>query len=272
MTALTVLAVPMANAQFFDDSGSGAVDWTMTDWTGETTLTLSEEQDAGKIVLYDYFFTTCFYCTVSAPELEDIYVEHGPLGSNTLEIISLDVDAGTHAVKPLDEYITEFGVSNPIFDLDTDYAGENYAWFYAPYADPDAGPSYGLPHFIAVCPDGSWKSLFQTEIFPGSGASVNTALREFLNSSCPGVFLDVISLDEKELLTVSPNPTSDILNIKFTSEELLDVSVMNMVGEVVFSSQMTYNLEINVSDFPKGIYVVNVTGENGMKQEKFIVQ
>lgn len=60
--------------------------------------------------------------------------------------------------------------------------------------------------------------------------------------------------------TVYPNPVSDILNIKTTSD-LSSVSVYNLVGQQVLHA--TQNLsQINVNSLPNGAYLVKLNGPN----------
>ena len=268
-----LMAASFANAQsYFSASGGGAPNWTMTDYTGGTTVTLADIQAENKIVLYDYYFTTCFYCGQAVSPLEEILTEHGPDGTNTLEVFSLDVNPGTHGTKSIDEYRTEHGATNLYFDIETDYASEYTAWFYSPFSG-GGGSSYGTPHFIAVCPDGTWESLFQDEVFPGSASTIQSDIEDHLNSACPSAALNLITLDKETIeLTVVPNPTTDYVTINTHAETTAELTVTNMMGKVVHTGEVTEEITLDVTDYAKGVYIVNVQSEGTSVTERFIVK
>lgn len=64
-------------------------------------------------------------------------------------------------------------------------------------------------------------------------------------------------------LKLYPNPTSDIINI--SGEEIQRVSLYNILGEVVYSSnENSLNTAIDVSELENGIYIVSVTSVAGV--------
>ena len=275
LTAVLLLGITAANAQhFFNDNGGAgtAVDWTMTSYTetGSKSVHLQTELNAGKIVLMDYFYTTCFYCQVSAPELEDIYGNYGPLGSNKLEIVSLDVNNTTHGSKTITQYMSDFGGTNPIFDIKS--YGSYSSWFYSAPYHTNQQTSYGLPHFIAICPDGSWASLHQDQAFPASSSAVNASLRNLLSNTCPNVVLDVATIDEGVKVAISPNPASSALNVYYSSNNEVSINLVNTLGEVVYTGTMNSEIKIDVSQLPKGLYFVTITDDAERITKKVIVQ
>jgi hypothetical protein len=80
-------------------------------------------------------------------------------------------------------------------------------------------------------------------------------------------------------LDIFPNPSRDIFNISFTSEDVqnLKVRILNVVGEVIVSEELEqfvgeYTKQINLSDNAKGIYFLEITTNNGMVNKKLILQ
>ena len=59
-------------------------------------------------------------------------------------------------------------------------------------------------------------------------------------------------------ITVYPNPTQNILNVKFNDFEKLEV--YNIMGQLILRSDSE---TINVSDFENGVYVVKIYGKDG---------
>lgn len=76
-------------------------------------------------------------------------------------------------------------------------------------------------------------------------------------------------LDELSELTVFPNPSSTELRIKAVSLEG-DLRIVNMQGAVVYRQtglKGSWEVNINIGEWPKGIYVVAVSDENGQWQK-----
>jgi hypothetical protein len=73
-------------------------------------------------------------------------------------------------------------------------------------------------------------------------------------------------------MEVYPNPASDQVSIKLDGQNGASaVSIVNVLGEVVYSAGMEQELTLQTSRFSKGIYFVNVISENGSQANKKIV-
>jgi len=73
-------------------------------------------------------------------------------------------------------------------------------------------------------------------------------------------------------IIIYPSPTNNDLNIKFNSKSCLNIiiKVNNIIGEVVYLNQEkviigTNNYLIDVNNFPKGIYFINIIGTKNPK-------
>lgn len=71
----------------------------------------------------------------------------------------------------------------------------------------------------------------------------------------------------KNMVSIYPNPTSDILNIK-TDSKINAVSVVDITGKKV--NVKLENDKVDVRDLPAGIYLINVETKDGIFTEKFI--
>ena len=85
-----------------------------------------------------------------------------------------------------------------------------------------------------------------------------------------------VSIDN---LDVYPNPSRDIFNVSFTSEDAqdLEVRVINVVGEVVYTENLMnftgeFTKEIDLRRSTKGIYFLRITTEAGVINKKMILQ
>lgn len=91
-----------------------------------------------------------------------------------------------------------------------------------------------------------------------------------------------VSVEENssfENLSVFPNPASETLTITFTMEqnESVGLRLISVTGEVVYEEQATdysgtYINTINLSDLAKGVYFLNMTGDNGTMNKKIVVK
>ena len=80
-------------------------------------------------------------------------------------------------------------------------------------------------------------------------------------------------------LDVYPNPSRDIFNVTFTSEEAqtMTVKVVNMIGEEIFTEELTefvgqYTQVIDMNTQPKGVYFLEITTSTGSINTKIVLQ
>jgi hypothetical protein len=80
-------------------------------------------------------------------------------------------------------------------------------------------------------------------------------------------------------LAVYPNPSRDIFNVSFVSEDAQDlkVRIINVVGEVIISEDLEqfigeYTKQIDLASYIKGIYFLEITTNNGVVNKKLILQ
>ena len=80
-------------------------------------------------------------------------------------------------------------------------------------------------------------------------------------------------------LDVYPNPSRDVFNVAFTSEDIqnLEVRVLNVVGEVVYTENLEqfvgeYTKAIDLATYTKGVYFLEITTNNGVINKKLILQ
>lgn len=81
---------------------------------------------------------------------------------------------------------------------------------------------------------------------------------------------DFITLDKS--ITLFPNPTNNILNIKIYENSNIDISkitITNLLGQIVLSEEK-YNSKIDVSKFETGVYQIKLITNKGNWNKKFI--
>ncbi len=95
----------------------------------------------------------------------------------------------------------------------------------------------------------------------------------FVNPVYPAIVVETqspIGIEENNTVDITPfpNPTSDIVNIPVDGMEgFADLKVLDLTGKVVknlrINTDNANNVEVNVSDLTSGIYVFNISFENG---------
>jgi len=80
-------------------------------------------------------------------------------------------------------------------------------------------------------------------------------------------------------LAIYPNPSKDVFNITFISEEVqnLKVKVLNVIGEELISDNLEqfigeYTKQIDLTNSAKGIYFLEIETNNGVINKKLILQ
>jgi hypothetical protein len=80
-------------------------------------------------------------------------------------------------------------------------------------------------------------------------------------------------------LNIFPNPSRNVFNVTFTSEtkQSIEVRVVNLVGEIIFTENLEnfegeYKNSFNLSEYSKGVYLLELETENGIVNKKLILQ
>ena len=80
-------------------------------------------------------------------------------------------------------------------------------------------------------------------------------------------------------LSIYPNPSRNIFNIEFTSllRQNLEIRIINSIGEIVYLENLKnytgeYNKAINLKEFSKALYFLEITTNDGIINKKLILQ
>jgi len=94
--------------------------------------------------------------------------------------------------------------------------------------------------------------------------------------------IDNVSVEEQEAFTqldIFPNPATDALNVNFKldNNQTVEMRLVNVTGEAVYNNVLTnvtgqVNNRIDVSNFAKGIYILNISGAEGSVNKKVIIK
>jgi predicted outer membrane repeat protein len=77
---------------------------------------------------------------------------------------------------------------------------------------------------------------------------------------------------ENELVKLYPNPTKDIVNVFISNKDYDTATLLAIDGKVLSTNSLTagVNTALSLQDFPKGVYVVKLTGAKGVQIKKII--
>jgi hypothetical protein len=103
---------------------------------------------------------------------------------------------------------------------------------------------------------------FVTAVYPECEAPSDTI----------SLFITHIQEDENSGTSIFPNPVKFLLNIR-SQFEIKRVSIMNNLGQVLYLGDFNkQSIQINMSDFDRGIYVLKVETKEGIIAKKLLVQ
>jgi hypothetical protein len=113
-----------------------------------------------------------------------------------------------------------------------------------------------------------------------SGGAVTTVTTDFdcaaRNTTTPSIGADeIVFLSTSDFATLDglkayPNPTTDVLNVEYTSD-LSSVAVFNLLGQqVIFKNMNTTSSQIDLSELNSGTYLVKVEANKVFKTLKVV--
>jgi hypothetical protein len=85
-----------------------------------------------------------------------------------------------------------------------------------------------------------------------------------------GVKQELVTADE---LKIYPNPANDEVNIKTERQQTYGIRIINVVGKTMYQTKLSNSIQVQVSNWPSGVYYVQATGNDGGKvTKKLLVQ
>jgi len=253
-----------AIAQTSYNVGDVIPNFTVTDTEGNTQ-DLYAITATGKYVYIDFFFDTCGPCQSVSPTYNEFYDKYG---CNSGDVYCLTMNNGSDNDAEVIAYEQTYGGS----------------FNHAPAVSADGGAgavntAFGIGAFPTVVLIGPDNKLIEQDIFPISSVATleGTFPTGFSPSPMACSFAGVVT-NKLEELTVYPNPSSDNVNISFSSSDATDVevSIFNLLGEKIktintTSSIGSNNININVNDFTVGQYIIQIQKNNKLTTTKFTV-
>ena len=233
----------------FSQVGNPAPDFTVTDVDGNTHRLYDYVED-GKVVVLDFYYTTCGPCQFYSPQVNLAYSKYG---CNTANVIFLSIDyndTDTEVIAYDNEYAIEFpsisgleGGGNAVVD---DYN------------------IIGFPTFYVI--DSSKTIIDQIDPPTLQVFDFRFAMHGIVPASCTTSLDDV--LDDHSPISVFPNPIrqNDNLHIAFT-EKLAGkcaYEIYDFTGRVIQTGSMQttgQQSEVKLAGLSPGMYFIRIISD-----------
>lgn len=116
---------------------------------------------------------------------------------------------------------------------------------------------------------------FGNFVLNGSNAWTNVYMAKYNDISFVhpyGIGIESISQNESDKLLIYPNPTKDIVNIETKGEIINSYTLYNIGGQTMIKSEKlkVKSKKINLSNLPKGVYILKVRTEKNVYSHKVI--
>ncbi|MCH2215580.1 MAG: T9SS type A sorting domain-containing protein [Flavobacteriales bacterium] len=150
--------------------------------------------------------------------------------------------------------------------------------FYPTYVYETDGP-FTLCLFVTFEDDnGNFCQISYCEVLDGEIFGENGVLSEgFMINVIPQGTLNDESARTEEIISVYPNPTSDLATISFIAESsnritlsLIDLQGKVLEQRVIAGSVGTQNVDIVLSEFPAGLYLIGISSEQTTSYAKVV--
>lgn len=101
------------------------------------------------------------------------------------------------------------------------------------------------------------------------------------NEVCQGLWIDSVGINNRNIsgMKLYPNPASESVNLTFSAEnsEPGVVSVMNLMGQTIYTNNVEVNegynmINVPVKNFTSGVYMVTLRTNTGISTQKLIVK
>jgi thiol-disulfide isomerase/thioredoxin len=231
-----------------------APDFTITTTDG-ITRNLYTTLDSGITVFVDLFYTTCHYCQVYAPVIEEVYQNTGA-GSEDIQFWGISNNLfDTNSV--IDRYKLNYNVSNPCAGP---WGGGTTAFSII----VEGQEFYGFPTYCVICPD---RRMFFGVCYPPD----TTCFNPFFEQCAENVGTDENTGMPSPVIfsPVYPNPATDqfTVDIYLAEPGKQTFEIIDFLGRKHKSVEYelkkgNHSLTLSADKLPRGIYFVKML-QNG---------
>ncbi len=132
-----------------------------------------------------------------------------------------------------------------------------------------------------LVPGESYRASSRTWCNPLGGAHKALVWSPFIYWTQPGGSIRIEGEGSTAItnLAVYPNPSRDIFNVSFVSDEVqnLEMTITNVVGEAIYTADLEqfvgqFTKEVSLVTYPKGVYFLQITTDKGVVTKKLTLQ
>jgi len=111
----------------------------------------------------------------------------------------------------------------------------------------------------------SWSATNWTDIDPSATFSTNCS------NPC---IVNINHLTSFSNFSIYPNPTNGLINIEFnTNKSYFEIEIFSLLGGLVYVNKVNSSkLIVNLSNYPKGIYLMRLNSEKESVVQKVVVE
>jgi PKD repeat protein len=159
--------------------------------------------------------------------------------------------------SPTANFTSVLGANNTVDFTSTSVSGSTFSWTFgdgSTSAIENPTHTYATPGTYDV-----------TLVVTNAGGCSDTIVNSI-------VVTNTSSINENDLLSklnVFPNPSNGLFNVQFNSTDAsTKLTVLNLLGEVILKKELVqtangnYDTQIDLSNYPNGIYLINISTEN----------
>ena len=165
-----------------------------------------------------------------------------------------------------------------VLDLKEPY--ENYTNILSIAEDKSGNILFGRSHYgVSIYNNGKWEHKYFEDGYPDLIYTIlvdNTGDIWF-GSGYEGLYRlkhinDIKNIKHKNNFNIHPNPVKDVLHIKneHHNNKTTKVELYNISGKLLYSNYYNSNYELNMSIYPKGVYILKLKYLNSVYVNKIV--
>ncbi|MCB0482866.1 MAG: T9SS type A sorting domain-containing protein [Flavobacteriales bacterium] len=164
-----------------------------------------------------------------------------------------------------------------LFKYDQNGSLSKYSILY-PYYNKEYHDLYWISQIMATKDGGFAMNLKQNsggvdppQYFIVTDSNLNVNGKPFYSQFIKYDTVGVVQIGYSEEIEVFPNPTSSTLNISSLTSPELQYIIQYVGGQILIEGQFQSSTQIDVSDFPNGMYFLQIKGEGILETRKVII-
>ncbi len=238
-----------------------AMDFTMVDCNASATHNLYSDLNSGKVVIIEFFMTSCSSCIVAGQTLEAMKTKLLSQYPGKIKAYAFGFN-NTYSCTTVNNWLT----TNSITSVPSDSGAAQVA-YYGGMGMPTIVIAAGTNHKLLGSPYIGFTNSDTT--------GMATNIRNFLNGPTS---VNEFNSNISEL-NIFPNPTSNEIKITFNLTESSNtiIEIMDITGRVVKTflnekmSNGNFTKTFNVSNMDNGNYFININTNGFISRKKISI-